>query len=45
MYDYVGTDAHKVAHLENIKEIKVKKKHLPAIEKLLEKHKAAVNYS
>lgn len=45
MYDYVGTDAHKVGHLEAIKEIKVKKKYLPALEKLLERHKAAVTYS
>jgi protein-tyrosine phosphatase len=39
MYEYVGTDAHKVSHLEKIKEIKIKKKQIPSIKKLVENHK------
>lgn len=39
MYEYLGTDAHKVSHLEKIKEIKIKKKQVPSIKKLVENHK------
>jgi protein-tyrosine phosphatase len=39
MYEYIGTDAHKVLHLEKIKEIKIKKKQISSIKKLVENHK------
>jgi protein-tyrosine phosphatase len=39
MYDCLGTDAHKVLHLEKIKEIKIKEKLTPQIKKLVENHK------
>jgi protein-tyrosine phosphatase len=39
MYEYLGTDAHKVSHLEKIKGIKIKKKQVPSIKKLVENHK------
>jgi protein-tyrosine phosphatase len=39
MYEYIGTDAHKVSHLEKIKEIKIKGKQVPSIKKLVGNHK------
>ncbi len=42
-YDCIGTDAHKVSHLEKIKEIKIKQKLTPKIEKLVEDHKLRFN--
>jgi protein-tyrosine phosphatase len=39
MYEYLGTDAHKVSHLEKIKEIKMTKKQVPSIKKLVKNHK------
>ncbi|WP_213522339.1 CpsB/CapC family capsule biosynthesis tyrosine phosphatase [Nonlabens sp.] len=39
LYEYLGTDAHHLTHLEKIKNIKIKKKHLPSLKKLVEHHK------
>jgi protein-tyrosine phosphatase len=39
LFDFLGTDAHTPSHLEKIKEIKIKKKQVPYLEKLVENHK------
>ncbi|MFI2742315.1 tyrosine-protein phosphatase [Zhouia sp. PK063] len=38
-YDFIGTDAHKMAHLEKIKQIKIEKKHAHNLKRLFEKNK------
>jgi protein-tyrosine phosphatase len=43
LFEFIGTDAHSLLHLEKIKEIKIKKKHIPHIEKLVENHKLVFN--
>jgi protein-tyrosine phosphatase len=39
LYDFLGTDAHTLSHLEKIKEIKIKKKQVPYIKNLVDNHK------
>jgi protein-tyrosine phosphatase len=39
LFEFIGTDAHQLTHLEKIKEIKIKKKQIPSIKKLVENHK------
>jgi protein-tyrosine phosphatase len=43
MYEFIGTDAHKVTHVEKIKEITIKKKQISSIKKLVENHKLVFN--
>lgn len=43
MYECLGTDAHKISHLEKIKEIKIKEKISGQIKKLVENHKLRFN--
>ncbi|PTX42640.1 protein-tyrosine phosphatase [Christiangramia gaetbulicola] len=39
MVDFICSDAHKLDHIQKIKEIKILKKHLPHIENLIERNK------
>lgn len=39
MIDFISSDAHRVEHVEKIKAIKIKKKHLPSIEGVIDKSK------
>lgn len=36
LYSYLGTDLHSLSQIEQLKSLKIEKKHVPAIEKLLE---------
>lgn len=39
LIDFISSDAHKIEHMEKIKEIKISKKHLPYIQKIIDRNK------
>lgn len=39
MIDYLGSDVHRIDHIEKIKQVRISKKHLPAIQKTVENNK------
>lgn len=39
MIDYLGSDVHRIDHIEKIKQVRISKKHLPAIEKTVENNR------
>ena len=44
LYEFIGTDAHKVEHIEKIKEITIKKKQIPFVNKLVDNHKLVFDF-
>ncbi len=39
MIDFISSDAHKLDHIQKIKEIRISKKHLPLIQKIIKRNK------